>query len=441
MTEQIVVELTELPAAERWGNHGLSFESELVKLHLKNDDECPLRQIQKAARQLSALGIRQVQLHGHHWQLAEQWAFAQGFATTQGDYQIQWAPMEASGHEELLARDSAFRWLKEVTHLGPEQCTPTVLAERALTYLQQVAGDAIAYEWLQGEELLEQGWIGLHGVGRASQHPPVMLVVDFNPSGESDEPYEVALVGKGITFDSGGYSLKSSEGMLTMKADMGGAATVTAALALAIQRGLDKRVQLILCCAENLVSGEAYKLGDVLTYRNGVTVEVVNTDAEGRIVLADGLLKAAEINPPLLIDAATLTGAAVAALGREFNALFALDDEAAQKALAASVAEQDPLWRLPLALWHQHSCPSAYADTANSRAVKGGGAGGASNAAGFLSRFVPNQGKGWLHFDLAASFNSSGNALWDTGATAQGVQTIAHLLCEYSADEDAKRDA
>ena len=132
-----------------------------------------------------------------------------------------------------------------------------------------------------------------------------MLELDFNPGKDPKAPVAAALVGKGITFDSGGYSMKTSQGMLTMKHDMGGAAIVTGALALAILRGLDKRVKLILCCAENLVSGHAYKLGDILTYKNGTTVEVVNTDAEGRLILADGLQLAGESGAPLIIDAAT----------------------------------------------------------------------------------------------------------------------------------------
>ncbi|WP_413699380.1 hypothetical protein ACLKMH_18165 [Psychromonas sp. KJ10-10] len=140
----------------------------------------------------------------------------------------------------------------------------------------------------------------------AVARPPAMLQLDYNPTGDENAPVEFALVGKGITFDSGGYSLKPSAGMAIMKSDMGGAATLAGSLALAIVNGLQKRVKLYLCCAENLVSGNAFKLGDVITYKNGVTAEILNTDAEGRLVLADGLLAAQEDNPSRIIDADNL---------------------------------------------------------------------------------------------------------------------------------------
>uniref|UniRef100_UPI003D0D37B9 aminopeptidase PepB n=1 Tax=Shewanella sp. TaxID=50422 RepID=UPI003D0D37B9 len=279
---------------------------------------------------------------------------------------------------------------------------------------------------VEGEALLEEKWIGIHSVGRGSERAPALLELDYNPLGDA-APVSAALVGKGIPFDSGGYSIKASEGMLGMKCDMGGAATVTAALGLAIKSGLNKRIKLFLCCAENLISGRAYKLGDILTYKNGVSVEVVNTDAEGRLVLADGLQAACETGAPLVIDAATLTGAAVMAVGTQYNAIFSPSRELINRTQekASSVAEM--VWPLPLDPWHKEMCPSAYADTANSRPVKGGGAGGASNAAGFLWRFVSDDTQ-WLHMDLASAFADSANGLWAAGATAHGVLTIAELL-------------
>ncbi len=304
------------------------------------------------------------------------------------------------------------------------------LCQSAVKLLTELAPGKIHYEIVSGESLRDGGYTGIWQVGRGSSRPPALLKLDFNPSGKTDEPTAAALVGKGITFDSGGYSIKESLGMLTMKCDMGGAATVTAGLALAISRGLNKRVQLFLCCAENLISGHAYKLGDILTYRNGVTVEIVNTDAEGRLVLADGLLEAGTTGAPFILDAATLTGAAVTAVGSDYNAVFSLDEVLRNRYLGFAAAENEPHWPLPLEPFHQGACPSPYADTANSKAVKGGGAGGASNAAGFLSRFVPNDGEGWVHVDLAGSFAGTDSGLWAAGATGLGIRTIARALLE-----------
>lgn len=168
----------------------------------------------------------------------------------------------------------------------------------------------MTYRITKGEDLREQGYMGLHTVGRGSERSPVLLALDYNPTGDKEAPVYACLVGKGITFDSGGYSIKQTAFMDSMKSDMGGAATVTGALAFAITRGLNKRVKLFLCCADNLISGNAFKLGDIITYRNGKKVEVMNTDAEGRLVLADGLIDASAQKPELIIDAATLTGAA-----------------------------------------------------------------------------------------------------------------------------------
>lgn len=251
--------------------------------------------------------------------------------------------------------------------------------------------------------------------------------MDYNPTGNPDAPVAVALVGKGITFDSGGYSIKSSEGMLDMKCDMGGAATVSAALSLAIMQQSQKRIRLYLCCAENLISGHAYKLGDVITYKNGVTVEIVNTDAEGRLVLADGLMAACEAQPGMIIDAATLTGAAVMAVGTDYNAIFTPQTELAHKLSLIGQKHAEPFWQLPLEPWHSEMCPSPFADTANSRPQKGGGAGGASNAAGFLARFVTPD-MPWLHLDLAGAYQRNASALKPAGASGMGVLSIAELL-------------
>ncbi|XNM68278.1 hypothetical protein ACLK2E_14030 [Escherichia coli] len=195
---------------------------------------------------------------------------------------------------------------------------------------------------------VEQNYLGLHTVGRGSERPPVLLALDYNPTGDKEAPVYACLVGKGITFDSGGYSIKQSAFMDSMKSDMGGAATVTGALAFAITRGLNKRVKLYLCCADNLISGNAFKLGDIIHYRNGKTVEIMNTDAEGRLVLAARLIDTSAQKPALIIDAATLTGAAKTALGNDYHALFSFDDALANR-LRASAAQAEETFLAPAA--------------------------------------------------------------------------------------------
>jgi PepB aminopeptidase len=403
----------------------LTLEGQTANIHTTDNNN--LTVIKKAARNLDSLGVVQVSLSGS-WSIEQQWAFAQSFTTTKKQNHIQWA--DDNNASELAHRYQAMLFTRNVTNATPEEISPEILADTCEQWLVSLDANNISSKRWVGEALKEQGWMGIYEVGRGSVRPPVLIEIDYNPSQDAAAPVSACLVGKGITFDSGGYSIKSSEGMLSMKCDMGGAATVTGALGLAILRGLNKRVKLFLCCAENLISGHAYKLGDVITYKNGTTVEVVNTDAEGRLVLADGLMAATETGAKLIIDAATLTGAAMVAVGEEYNAFFALDKALQQRVTDYSAAEFEPSWSLPLEKWHQDKCPSDFADTANSKVQKGGGAGGASNAAGFLSRFVNEQGTGWLHIDLAAAYNASGTSTLPAGATAQGIRTIARALLE-----------
>ncbi len=423
MQNTMTVKLTHEAAPAHWGQATVSFQNDHAYVHLRKGDR--LRQIQQAARKLRTQGVTAVELLGGEWDLDSQWSFAQGFATARAKADIHWHGDETV-RNTLTHRLEASFFARQLVNATPENLSPVILAEQAATWLAKIGGDKVSYRIIEGEALLAEQWHGIHAVGRGSERPPALLELDFNPLGD-DAPVSVALVGKGITFDSGGYSIKSSEGMLGMKCDMGGAATVSAALGLAIQSGLNKRVKLFLCCAENLISGHAYKLGDILTYKNGVTVEVVNTDAEGRLVLADGLQAASETGADLIIDAATLTGAAVMALGTNYNAIFSPQTEVLGLAQEKAAQVGERVWPLPLDPWHRDMCPSAYADTANSRAMKGGGAGGASNAAGFLSRFV-NPEINWLHMDLASAFSDSGDSLWAAGATAHGVLTIANIL-------------
>ncbi|MCG9695689.1 aminopeptidase PepB [Shewanella sp. Isolate11] len=423
MSDAMKIYLTNDAPAAHWGSAEVTFTQGQANIHLQEGDA--LLQIQQAGRKLRSQGLSEVELSGEGWQVNQQWAFALGFATAKSEGKIHWCGDEQT-QQALEHRLESANFARLLINETPENLSPVKLASQAALWLTQIGGDKVSYRIIEGEALLENKWFGIHAVGRGSERPPALLELDFNPLGE-DAPVSVALVGKGITFDSGGYSIKASEGMLGMKCDMGGAATVTAALGLAMRSGLNKRVKLFLCCAENLISGRAYKLGDIITYKNGVSVEVVNTDAEGRLVLADGLQAASETGAPVIIDAATLTGAAVMAVGGNYNAIFSPNAELLVKTQSKAVEVAERVWPLPLDPWHKDMCPSAYADTANSRPMKGGGAGGASNAAGFLWRFVSPQAQ-WLHVDLAGAFSDSANALWAAGATTHGVLTISSLL-------------
>jgi len=402
----------------------VSFNEAGALLHISQNDNW-VRTLQQCARKVASTGASDIAFEGQ-WSQEQQIVFVQSFCGANFDGKITWA---SDANEDLLNNYvKALLFTRQLVNQTPEVMSPVNLADTAEQWLRSVCSDkaSISTKRYTGEELKEAGWMGIYEVGRGSERPPVLLEIDYNPNTEDD--VSVALVGKGITFDSGGYSLKSSEGMLDMKCDMGGAATVTGALGLAIMNGLQKRVKLFLCCAENLVSGHAYKLGDIITYKNGTTVEVVNTDAEGRLVLADGLMAACETGAKLVVDAATLTGAAVAAVGKEYNALFSMHSEASQTYLAVAKQVNEPHWQLPLELWHQEQCPSPFADTANSRAVKGGGAGGASNAAGFLSRFVTLDTCEWLHLDLAAAYSRNSTEFMPAGGTAVGIRALAQTL-------------
>lgn len=332
MTEAMKITLSTQPADGRWGEKATwSINNDGIALHLNGKDDLGL--IQRAARKIDGMGIKHVALSGEGWNTDRAWAFWAGYKGPKGQRQVEWPSLDDAQRSELDNRLTIIDWVRDTINAPAEELGPEQLAQRAVDLLCGVAGEKISYRITKGEDLREQGYLGLHTVGRGSERPPVLLALDYNPTGDKEAPVYACLVGKGITFDSGGYSIKQSAFMDSMKSDMGGAATITGALAFAITRGLNKRVKLYLCCADNLISGNAFKLGDIIHYRNGKTVEVMNTDAEGRLVLADGLIDASAQKPELIIDAATLTGAAKTALGNDYHALFSFDDALARFAL------------------------------------------------------------------------------------------------------------
>lgn len=244
-----------------------------------------------------------------------------------------------------------------------------------------------------GDNLLEQHYPAIYQVGRASMHPPRLIDLRWGATGDP----EIVLIGKGVCFDTGGLDLKPSRGMRHMKKDMGGAAHVLGLAQLIMSENLPVRLRVLIPAVENAVSGNAYRPGDVLSTRKGLTVEIDNTDAEGRLVLCDALTAAHDENPELIIDFATLTGAARVALGTELPVFFTRNESLAQDLLNLGKRSQDPLWQLPLYDDYSHQLESEIADLLNCSASPFGGA---ITAALFLESFVSSQEIDWLHIDL-----------------------------------------
>ncbi|WP_318370841.1 aminopeptidase PepB [Enterobacter sp.] len=424
-TEAMKITLATAPADARWGEKATySINNDGITLHLTGKDDLGL--IQRAARKIDGLGIKHVAFAGEGWDADRSWAFWQGYKGPKGSRKVEWASLPDDQQKELESRRKIIDWVRDTINAPAEELGPEQLAQRAVDLLSGVGGDSVSYRITKGEDLREQDYMGIYTVGRGSERTPVLLALDYNPTGDKDAPVHACLVGKGITFDSGGYSIKQTAFMDSMKSDMGGAATVSGALAFAITRGLNKRVKLYLCCADNMISGNAFRLGDIIRYRNGKTVEVMNTDAEGRLVLADGLINADKQKPQMIIDAATLTGAAKTALGNDYHALLSFDDNLANRLLASAAAENEPFWRLPLAEFHRSQLPSNFAELNNTASAAFPA--GASTAAGFLSHFVENYREGWLHIDCSATYRKAAVEQWSAGATGLGVRTIANLL-------------
>lgn len=271
----------------------------------------------------------------------------------------------------------------------------------------------------RGIELLEYGFPSIHAVGRASSQEPRLLQMEW---GREDAPC-VALVGKGVCFDSGGLDIKAATGMRWMKKDMGGAAHVLALSRLIMETKLDVRLLMLIPAVENAISGNAMRPGDVLQTRKGLTVEVDNTDAEGRLILSDALTLACEHRPELVIDFATLTGAARVAVGTDIAAMFCNNDDMAAGIETASVSANDPVWRMPLHQPYRKLIESRIANIQNSGGTPYGGA---ITAALFLEHFISPQVP-WAHFDIMA-FNRSSRPGFPEGGEAMGIRAVFAYL-------------
>ena len=317
--------------------------------------------------------------------------------------------------EQGARTGAGINFARELANLPGNHCTPEHLAREARKLAR--GSDNTTCKVLNEKAMAELGMHSLLSVSAGSAQPARLIVLDYQGGKRGAAPH--VLVGKGITFDSGGISLKPGAKMDEMKFDMSGAASVLGTLKAVIDLQLPLNVVGIVAAAENMPSGTATKPGDVLTSMAGITIEVLNTDAEGRLVLCDALTYAARFKPASVVDVATLTGACVVALGSHASGLYANDEELAEALLAAGVEAHDRAWRLPLWDDYQKQLDSNFADVAN---IGGPGAGSVT-AACFLARFTKDYR--WAHLDIAgAAWNSS-----PKGATGRPVGLLTRYLC------------
>ncbi|QAU24269.1 leucyl aminopeptidase [Dyella sp. M7H15-1] len=327
------------------------------------------------------------------------------------------APM---GIDQAAAIAEGVRFARELANLPPNICNPAYIAEQAVTFAE--AHDSVSCTVLDHEEMEKLRFGSLLAVGRGSANKPKLIALQYKGGAADEKPY--AFVGKGITFDTGGISLKPGPGMEEMKFDMGGAAGVLGAFVAAVKMGLKLNLVCVVPAVENMPDGDAYRPSDVLTSLSGITIEVLNTDAEGRLILCDALTYTAQtFQPKALIDAATLTGACVIALGKHASGLMSKHDDLAEELLSAGENTLDRAWRLPLWDDYQAQLDSGFADVANI----GGKHAGAITAGCFLSRFT--EGQRWAHLDIAGT-------AWDEGrkglATGRPVPLLAQWLIDRS---------
>ncbi|MCB1760562.1 MAG: leucyl aminopeptidase [Gammaproteobacteria bacterium] len=306
---------------------------------------------------------------------------------------------------------------KDLSNLPGNLCTPGYLADQARSLGRK--SDKLKVQILEEKQMQELGMGALLSVSRGSRQPAKLIVMEYG--GGKPDARPVALVGKGLTFDAGGISIKPSAGMDEMKYDMCGGASVIGAMAACVELQLPLNVVGIVPASENLPDGDANKPGDIVTSMSGLTVEVLNTDAEGRLILCDALTYTQRFKPSVVIDIATLTGACVVALGAHASGLFSNDEQLAQAIIAAGKASGDRAWQLPMWDDYQGQLDSNFADMAN----VGGREAGAITAGCFLSRFTKKMK--WAHLDIAGTAWKKGT---EKGATGRPVPLLMQFLLQ-----------
>ena len=311
---------------------------------------------------------------------------------------------------------SSIHLVRDLINTPAQDMMPAELSGTVRTLAQDRGG---RFSEIVGEDLLREGFPAVHAVGRASAHAPRVIELEW---GDPTHP-QLVLAGKGVCFDSGGLDLKPAQHMRLMKKDMGGAAHAIGLARLIMEEGLPLRLRLMIAAVENAVSANAYRPGDIVRARNGMSIEIDNTDAEGRVILSDVLAAASAERPALIVDFATLTGAARAALGPDLPAMFCNDEEVAEALARASRETRDPLWRLPLHPDYDRLIDSPVADVVNSAATPFAGA---IIAALFLQRFVGNAVP-WVHFDLMA-WNTRNRPGRPEGGEAMALRAMLHYF-------------
>jgi leucyl aminopeptidase len=329
----------------------------------------------------------------------------------------QAALQQAMDQARIVAESQNFT--RELVNEPSNRMTPTILANRARDMAKETG---LKFEVYGADKIKELKMGAFWGVAQGSDEPPALIVMRYEPAGAPEKPV-LGLVGKGITFDTGGISIKPADGMEKMKYDMAGGATMIGAMrAIALLKPKVKVIGIV-CATENMPSGKAQKPGDIQTAMSGKTIEIINTDAEGRLVLADGLCYARQLGCTHLIDAATLTGAVVVALGYANVGVFANDDEFYDRFKAAVEQSGEKMWRLPVTDEYLEMTKSSIADLMNT----GGRWGGASTAAAFLKEFAENTP--WIHLDIAGTAWMEDNKPW----IAKGPSGIAvRSLVEFA---------
>ncbi len=321
----------------------------------------------------------------------------------------------ANNADKIIHSADAVAFSRDLINTGAGDMCPSHLAAEAAALAETFDASC---RITSGDALLDMDCGAIHAVGRAAEDPPCLI--DLHWGNQADPA--VVLIGKGITFDSGGLNLKPAAGMRWMKKDMGGAATAMGLAYLIMAQKLPVSLRLLVPAAENAVAGNAFRPGDVLHTHKGLTVEIDNTDAEGRLVLCDALSIACAEQPELIFDFATLTGSARSAVGTELAAMFCNDDNLALALQASSTSSADPVWRMPLHGGYEHMIDSKVADVVNSAASPYAGS---ITAALFLQRFVTDVA--WTHFDIMA-FNTRTRPGHPEGGEAMGLRAVYHYL-------------